>query len=127
MIDFYSKNKYDVSKAKYLMQNIFCLDEEKIFVCQLCELSEILIDDDIECLCVISDVCGSVKSLLQIYRAEIYLSVFLDKLKHFSEYHNDTFFVPYDDFNGYYKISGNSEIQEVSLNEEKSNDDKIVF
>lgn len=127
MIDFYSKNKYDLIQAKYLMKDVFGLNEEEIFVCQLCELGEVLIGNDIKCLCVISDVYGSVKSLFQIYRMDINFSLFLDKLKFFSKYYNDTFFVPNDNFNRYYKISADTKLQEVILNEQESSDDKIVF
>lgn len=127
MIDFYSQNSYDINKAKCLMRDIFDLSEEKILTCHPHELSNIYFDDNIKCLCIISDVDDNAKNLLQVYRIEINMNVLLNKLKSISNIYHDTFFIPCDNFNGYYKIAENNDVQEVFLDEEQSSDDRVVF
>lgn len=109
------------------MAEIFNLEAVKIAVLNLDELGKKSIDGNIECLCTISTMNGSAGCLLQIYIIKIDFNLFIEKLKQISSLYKDEFYVPYDNFNGYYKISPKSGFSKVLFDEERSNDEYVYF
>ncbi|STZ63372.1 Uncharacterised protein [Moraxella lacunata] len=125
MIDIFVDSKYDTNQASNLMMNLFELDKSKIVVCRADELDKITVSDDISCLCVMSDVNGDVSFLLSLHIIEMDFELFVQKLSDLSVVFQNTFFIPCDDFNGYFKIH-NKSVETVSLDEEHS-DGKFVY
>lgn len=127
MIDFFTKNFYDINQAVSLMKDIFGLDKDKIIVCNLKDLEYISLDNTISCLCVLTYTKGNVKTLLQIYRIEIDLDIFLNKLNNLTSKYQDIFFVPSDNFDGYFKLSQGKSIKKVVINDDKYIDGYFYF
>lgn len=108
------------------MCHLFDIKENQVIVCDLNGLEKITVSDDIVCLCVMSNLYGDIKTLLSLYIIKMDLELFIQKLIGVSHLFKDTFFIAYDNFNGYLKIHNNTASQ-VKIDERYSDDGFMYF
>lgn len=126
MIDILIDDICNTDKAKNLMQMLFNLDANKVYSCYYTELDQVIVPNDISCLCVVSDVYGDVKTLLSLYIISMDFTLFMQKLINLSRLCEHTFFIPIDEYNGFFKVH-HQRVEKVMLDEKHAKDDCVYF
>ena len=136
MMDFFIKEAISDEKAGLLLQKVFSLPKSKVTVLSLQELETLESQPPqlCECLGVKSSIEGDACTLLQIYRIEIPLDVFLKRLQSFCKTESITCYVPSESvyassYYNYYKITPDCEMIEVSewLKDDNEDNEQIYF
>lgn len=117
VLDFFSKELMTMTRIHQMMMCVFGLKHHEVVVCDGENVAQIQVSDEVSCFCVVHQVGGDVALLIQIYRADMALSLFLTKLNVFADKHQQVFFVPYDEFCRYYRIAANQPIGVIQMDE----------
>lgn len=121
MIDFYITENISNQKIKQLLVETMDIVERKIFIGNLDDLNNESISADYKCLCIVEPIKGDVSLLLQIYRIDVDMPIFTEKLKQFCKSQSISCYLPYGDFDDYYFIDSSGQLSLVVRDESSSN------
>lgn len=136
MIDFFVKEAISDEETSLLLQQAFNLKEEQVLVWRLQDLvnSTKKLSKSCDCLGIKSLMEDGACTLLQIYRVEVPLDIFLKRLQSFCKTNSITCYVPFENvyassYYNYYKITPDREMMEVSewLKDDDDDNKRIYF